>query len=266
MEAGHLDQDGFRGSSPRTVLGCRCGAHVEEVRIQIEAMTTAPSGAGSLSDGHGRVATLPLARRALAPAHLTAFVAMSAKRNAGETTGEGLRIVYNIIHEQELLDAGDQLVAYLAQQAPAAPARRRPHAVGPPRPFASCDAAPRKDARASRHRITATGLGAAVAGHRPPRVPPKIPRRGSRGRTEPPSPTPRPQPGTRRAIPPPQPHQRPCPTQSPTSPRVAPVAGTRTGVLRTFPASCGSARGSRSRRRSEIKQLVPQVRVARLRD
>ena len=35
---------------------------------------------------------------------------------------------YNIIHEQELLDAGDQLVAYLAQQAPA---RRRPHAVGP---------------------------------------------------------------------------------------------------------------------------------------
>ena len=36
---------------------------------------------------------------------------------------------YNIIHEQELLDAGDQLVAYLAQQAQAAPARRRPHPV-----------------------------------------------------------------------------------------------------------------------------------------
>ena len=31
------------------------------------------------------------------------------------------------IHEQELLDAGDQLVAYLAQQAQAVPARRRPH-------------------------------------------------------------------------------------------------------------------------------------------
>ena len=46
---------------------------------------------------------------------------------------------YNIIHEQELLEAGDQLVAYLAQQAPAAPARRRPHAVGPaaPRPASS---------------------------------------------------------------------------------------------------------------------------------
>ena len=37
---------------------------------------------------------------------------------------------YNIIHEQELLDAGDQLVAYLAQQAQTGPARRRPHAVG----------------------------------------------------------------------------------------------------------------------------------------
>ena len=37
---------------------------------------------------------------------------------------------YNIIHEQELLDAGDQLVAYLAQQAQAGPARRRPHTAG----------------------------------------------------------------------------------------------------------------------------------------
>ena len=59
---------------------------------------------------------------------------------------------YNIIHEQELLDAGDQLVEYLAQQAQAGPARRRPHPAGtaaraPPRPSASCDAAPRKGAR-----------------------------------------------------------------------------------------------------------------------
>ena len=37
---------------------------------------------------------------------------------------------YNIIHEQELLDAGDQLVAYLAQQAQAVPARQRPHGAG----------------------------------------------------------------------------------------------------------------------------------------
>ena len=43
---------------------------------------------------------------------------------------------YNIIHEQELLDAGDQLVEYLAQQAQAVPARRRPHPAGTaaPRP------------------------------------------------------------------------------------------------------------------------------------
>ena len=41
---------------------------------------------------------------------------------------------YNIIHEQELLDAGDQLVAYLAQQAPATPARQRPHPAGPATP------------------------------------------------------------------------------------------------------------------------------------
>ena len=41
---------------------------------------------------------------------------------------------YNIIHEQELLDAGDQLVEYLAQQAQAVPARRRPHPAGPAAP------------------------------------------------------------------------------------------------------------------------------------
>ena len=43
---------------------------------------------------------------------------------------------YNIINEQELLDAGDQLVEYLAQQAQAVPARRRPHPAGTaaPRP------------------------------------------------------------------------------------------------------------------------------------
>ena len=67
---------------------------------------------------------------------------------------------YNIIHEQELLDAGDQLVAYLAQQAQAMPARRRPHAAGPaaPRtaspPSASYDAAPRKRAARAGHRLS----------------------------------------------------------------------------------------------------------------
>ena len=39
---------------------------------------------------------------------------------------------YNIIHEQELLDAGDQLVEYLAQQAQAP--RRRAHPANPAAP------------------------------------------------------------------------------------------------------------------------------------
>ena len=55
---------------------------------------------------------------------------------------------YNIIHEQELLDAGDQLVEYLAQQAQAVPARQPPRA--PHHPSASYDAAPRKGARYAR--------------------------------------------------------------------------------------------------------------------
>ena len=38
---------------------------------------------------------------------------------------------YNIFNEQELLDAGDQLVEYLAQQAQAVPARQRPNPAGP---------------------------------------------------------------------------------------------------------------------------------------
>ena len=41
---------------------------------------------------------------------------------------------YNIINEQELLDAGDQLVAYLAQQAQTVPARRRSHTAAPAAP------------------------------------------------------------------------------------------------------------------------------------
>ena len=57
-------------------------------------------------------------------------------------TGHKTRAIfdrYNIINEQELLEAGDQFVAYLAQQA------RTPRA--PPRPSAACDAPPRKGAR-----------------------------------------------------------------------------------------------------------------------
>ena len=46
-------------------------------------------------------------------------------------TGHKSRTIFdrdNIIHEQELLDAGDQLVAYLAQQAQALPRGRAPMA------------------------------------------------------------------------------------------------------------------------------------------
>ena len=62
-------------------------------------------------------------------------------------TGHKTRAIfdrYNIINEQELLEAGDQLVAYLAQHAQATPrgARTRP-ARAPRRPSASCDAPPR---------------------------------------------------------------------------------------------------------------------------
>ena len=71
---------------------------------------------------------------------------------------------YNIINEQELLDAGDQLVEYLAQQAQAVPARRRSHAAGPPpraphHPSASYDAAPRKGARPRHRRVAGGGSG-----------------------------------------------------------------------------------------------------------
>ena len=37
---------------------------------------------------------------------------------------------YNIINEQELLEAGDRLVAYLAQHAPAQAPRGRAHPTG----------------------------------------------------------------------------------------------------------------------------------------
>ena len=56
-------------------------------------------------------------------------------------TGHKTRAIfdrYNIIHEQELLEAGDQLVEYLAQQAQAppracAPSQPAPRAAPPPR-------------------------------------------------------------------------------------------------------------------------------------
>ena len=76
-----------------------------------------------------------------------------AERVAMLLTGHKSRAIfdrYNIINEQELLEAGDQLVAYLAQHAQATPRGGRPHlarTAAPRRPFASCDAPPRKSAR-----------------------------------------------------------------------------------------------------------------------
>ena len=52
----------------------------------------------------------------------------------GHMTSRAIFDRYNIINEQELLDAGDQLVAYLAQQAQAVPGRQRPHTAGPAAP------------------------------------------------------------------------------------------------------------------------------------
>ena len=78
---------------------------------------------------------------------------------------------YNIIHEQELLDAGDQLVEYLAQQAQAVPARQRPHTANAAAPRTRLAPPP----RATHHRQgRVSPRGAAGAGHRPPV------RRGSR--------------------------------------------------------------------------------------
>ena len=59
---------------------------------------------------------------------------------------------YNIIHEQELLDAGDQLVEYLAQQAQAVPARQRPHTANAAAPRPALAPPP----RTTRHRVRAS--------------------------------------------------------------------------------------------------------------
>ena len=67
---------------------------------------------------------------------------------------------YNIIHEQELLDAGDQLVEYLAQQAQAVSARQRPHPAGP---GALRTASPLRLVQ-TRHRVKAHGPPAPARG------------------------------------------------------------------------------------------------------
>ena len=71
-------------------------------------------------------------------------------------TGHKSRAIFdrhNIINEQELLDAGDQLVAYLAQQAQAPRGRSHAEAVGRP----AHRAAPPPPA--TRHRVRGAGGG-----------------------------------------------------------------------------------------------------------
>ena len=82
---------------------------------------------------------------------------------------------YNIINEQELLAAGDQLVAYLAQHAQATPRGGRPTRPAPPlraprRRSASCDAPARKGGPPERlaggqqtHRLPQTPLAGVLA-------------------------------------------------------------------------------------------------------
>ena len=60
-----------------------------------------------------------------------------AERVAMLLTGHKSRAIfdrYNIIHEQELLEAGDQLVEYLAQQARTPRGRAHPTGAAAPRP------------------------------------------------------------------------------------------------------------------------------------
>ena len=71
-------------------------------------------------------------------------------------TGHKTRAIfdrYNIINEQELLEAGDQLVAYLAQHAQATPRGGRPH---PARTAAQRTAPPLRLVRRT-NRVSARG-------------------------------------------------------------------------------------------------------------
>ena len=78
-----------------------------------------------------------------------------AERVAMLLTGHKSRAIfdrYNIINEQELLEAGDQLVAYLEQHAQATPRGGRPHparTAAPPPPRAA------PPPRATHHRVRA---------------------------------------------------------------------------------------------------------------
>ena len=90
----------------------------------------APRGAPPVKRPASRPASLHDCRRTAARTLIRASV---PERVAMLLTGHKTRAIfdrYNIINEQELLEAGDQLVASLAQHAQATPRGRRPHPAG----------------------------------------------------------------------------------------------------------------------------------------
>ncbi len=140
---------------------------------------------GSRSAAGARRGAPPVRRPGCRPASFT-IVGVPAARNlirasvpervAMLLTGHKSRAIfdrYNIIHEQELLDAGDQLVEYLAQQD-----------AGGARPPADLHGQRRRPAprlapppRATRHRVRAAGGG---GGRTPPACSPRLAHRPNR--------------------------------------------------------------------------------------
>ena len=177
---------GFSPSHPPLPTRWHDGGHAATPTAHSSSTATAsPFAAGAR---RGALPARPLGCRLASftivgvPPPATCIRANVPERVAMLLTGHKSRAIfdrYNIINEQELLDAGDQLVESVLSRAtggrryqPASgPTRPDPLPRAPHHPSASYDAAPRKGARPPG---TGAWPGAAVAGHRPPV------RRGSR--------------------------------------------------------------------------------------
>ena len=141
----------------RAVISIACGA---------STATASPSAAGA------RRGAPPVRRQACRPASSTIAGAAARtlirasvpERVAMLLTGHKTRTIFdrdNIINEQELLDAGDQLVEYLAQHAQATQRGGRPHPARTAAPRTAHGAAP--PPRPTHHRIR---RASAPPGHR----------------------------------------------------------------------------------------------------